>query len=286
MKKLLCIPLLLLALNGFGQYSTYQYNLQLINPGYTGINGFDFTTSGRLQWYEVEGYPSNFNTSFSIPLNNINSGIGFSAKYYSVGSFSIESWNLQYSYLLKMGKGKLGIGISPGLVKYTIDFDKTSFSKDGDPAIGSSKPSITLFDFGAGLFYSNKKLSVGFSSQKITRPLHFYRTSRIYNLTGSYKINIGGNITTEPSLLLQLFGNYPVLNVSNIFTINNAVIIGLGLRENSAIIPMMGFKISNLFLCVYSYDLYTTTRSFGSAHELTIKVSFKSKSDETPSPNQ
>jgi type IX secretion system PorP/SprF family membrane protein len=130
--------------------SHYMFNTLTYNPGIAGTTGMICATAiTRQQWVGFEGAPSTtiFNISAPVSPFKINSGVGLRVESDNVGFDRDINLSGIYTYLLDIGSGVLGIGISMGMLNKTIDPTWEIPSGDahtpasGDPLIPENKES-------------------------------------------------------------------------------------------------------------------------------------------------
>src|SRR5512133_1049231 len=130
MKKLYNILLffIIATYTGFSQQdplaSHYMFNTLTYNPGVSGISGMICATAlNRQQWVGFEGAPSTtiFNISTPLPIFKGNSGAGLLIESDNIGFDKDINLSAAYSYHLDVGTGKLGLGISLGMLNKKLD---------------------------------------------------------------------------------------------------------------------------------------------------------------------
>jgi type IX secretion system PorP/SprF family membrane protein len=142
-------------------YSQYLHNGLIINPGYAGTReALSFFASARYQWMGIDGSPEFYTASLHTMLKNEKVGLGFTGQYMKYGATSSFSAFMQYAYHIRVGKGKLGMGLKGGLDYSNTNYGDLNPIQGGDPAFADSKPYI-LPNVGAGLYYYSKKFFLG-----------------------------------------------------------------------------------------------------------------------------
>ncbi|MBK7134549.1 MAG: type IX secretion system membrane protein PorP/SprF [Bacteroidales bacterium] len=168
---------------GFSQQdplsSHYMFNTLTYNPGVAGISGMICATAlNRQQWVGFEGAPSTtiFNISTPLPFFKGNNGAGLLIESDNIGFDKDINLSGSYSYHLDLGTGKLGIGISLGMLNKKLDPTWEIPSGDihtpasGDPLIPENKESYVAFDAGLGLFYNADNYYAAVSVTHINQP--------------------------------------------------------------------------------------------------------------------
>ena len=208
----------------FGQqdpmFTKYMFNSLTFNPAYAG--SWDHMTVGllhRSQWVEIPGAPTTQTLTLHTPLRNERVGVGFSIINDKIGPTNSTSLNLAYAYKIPIGNMKLSIGLQAGMENYNADWTQLELETGAtidDEAfrIGQNK---FFPNFGAGLYLSNEKFYVGFSSphlveydlreqQDITTPI-WARSVRHYFAMAGVAIPLKGRaLIFKPSILVKNVG--------------------------------------------------------------------------------
>ncbi len=160
-------------------YTTfYRYNWQAVNPAAMDrIFMVDPTKSLMVssyyhqQWIGVEGAPVFYHVSVEHkPIvdqtfpHQIKWGFqAFGDVTDAIGSFGLYG-NFSYYIKLQNRRGRfLHFGVSPGLIQYRVDADKTRF-KDDEPLLGAFEEGQLYADFSFGIFYrESRKFYFGLS---------------------------------------------------------------------------------------------------------------------------
>ena len=237
------------------QYSHYMFNTVYYNPGFVGLDGnISFTGIFRKQWlgYQPTEYQGGSPTSVILSVNSVlpffkkNSGAGFYFNQDVAGPLSTTQIVLNGSYHLKLGQGKLGIGIKAGFQNQKINGDWYQVVDPNDPIYQSLKntPSGQMKpDIGLGLYYkpTSQRYYVGVSMNHLSRAKYTYGFDSIASkmnqhmyFTGGYTISPGTNLKITPSVFVQTDFN----NVSYLFgglvEYNSKFWAGLNFRQSFA----------------------------------------------------
>ena len=96
-------------------YSQYLQNGLMINPAYAGTREvLSFFMSGRLQWAGIDGAPKSETLSLHSLLKDDRVGLGFSGQVFTYGLTKSYSVYADYAYHLRLGNGKLSLGLKTG----------------------------------------------------------------------------------------------------------------------------------------------------------------------------
>lgn len=288
------------------QFTQYMYNRFLFNPAYAGSNdALEVTLLHRSQYVGLSSRAlatQGFN--FNIPVHVASSGLGLSAVNDLSGFQRATYVSANYTYRKKFSWGKMGIGLSAGIIQTSLDGAKlrtpegeyTGGVNHGDALLPDNMQSGTSPDFSLGVYFNDKNYFAGasvshiaFSSAKIkavggnTR-LYFSRT---LFFTGGYEFNVSRKLQIMPSALIKSDLKKVQLDVGATFTIIDNILTGIAFRgytKNTidALNVILGFRYKGVQL-VYSYDAnvsYLTKFNAGS-HEVSISYRYPLKKKES-----
>jgi len=290
------------------QFTHYGLNGMYLNPAYAGIKDRgEINLIGRYQYYNYSGTlddggsPRTGLLTASMPLANSNGvfgGLGLSVYYDQVGVQKITNSALSYSQHIKLGSGKLGIGVQ-GIFTYlskgtyrAIDFDDPNVPRDG---------SDSKFDLGAGLWYEAPKFYAGLSMNNLMRSEYSLRSEKTGNpvsaryinenhayLTFGYNIEASSSVVVTPNVLVKavLPGDFSDVskkldNTKNYSleggvraTFNDRFWAGLNYRYDESFAGLLGlsFAKDNAVRVGYAFDFIAfnqDARAFGS-HEIML----------------
>jgi type IX secretion system PorP/SprF family membrane protein len=271
--------------------SQYMFNTLSYNAGSAGISGRICATAlTRQQWVGFEGAPSTTMFVVSAPVNpfGISSGVGLTVESDNLGFDKDITLAASYSYLREMGSGKLGIGISLGMLNKTLDpkwyipGGDSHTPPSGDPLIPENKESYVAFDAGFGLYYLAEKYYAAFSITHINQPEIKYSkgtpyVSRHYYLTTGYTLQLPNpSLELLPSLFAYSDGKTVQFNVTSLIRYNKKAWGGVSYRFGDALIGMIGFELYNGLRLGYAYDFTVTdiNKSSGGSHEFMVNYCF------------
>lgn len=144
-------------------YSQYLQNGLIINPAYTGSRGSLSTfLSYRKQWMGMKGSPDIKSISLHTPMKNDRVGLGLIGQFMRYGYTSSSSVYASYAYHLRMGEGKLSLGLKGGFERSNTDYTGILLSMEGDPVFTTGNPYL-LPNVGAGAYYYSEKFFAGFA---------------------------------------------------------------------------------------------------------------------------
>lgn len=281
------------------QYSQVSKTMSLLNPAYSVTKGkMGFLAQYRQQWMGVENAPQT--EAFNCYLNNPQlGGLGFGISivnyqylYYS----NIDAFlSLAYKIKLDNRNSVLAFGIQGGLNSYDIILDKIHTNSGYVAPDFIADRRFMFMNVGFGAYLKTRKFHLGVSVPEVFS--RDYDTTAINQnfdfeklnsyLYGGFALELDSKVTFKPSIMLKYSASQPYqINLSSHFIFGDAFSIGVGWRQNDAMIFMFDFRIGN-FILGYSYD-YTLSElssiSDGS-HEFTFMFSVpKAHIVDIPSP--
>jgi type IX secretion system PorP/SprF family membrane protein len=271
--------------------SHYMFNTLTYNPGIAGTSGLICATAlNRQQWVGFKGAPTTtvFNISAPVTLFQIKSGVGLLVESDNIGFDKDINLSGSYSYLLDVGPGKLGIGLSLGMLNKTltpswsIPTDDTHTPASGDPLIPDNKESYVAFDMGLGLYYKTDKYYVAFSITHLNKPdIKFTKgltyISRHYYLTAGYTLQLPNpSLELIPSVFAFSDGKVAQITVTSLIRYNKKVWGGVSYRAGDALIGMVGFELYNGIRLGYAYDFTISdiNKNSSGSHEFMVNYCF------------
>jgi type IX secretion system PorP/SprF family membrane protein len=271
--------------------SQYMFSTMTYNPGIAGTSGMICATAlNRQQWIGFKGAPSTTFFNISVPVSpfKIKSGIGLIVESDNVGFDKDINLSAVYSYLLDLGLGKLGIGVSLGMVNKTLDPSWQIPSGDGftqpdqDPLIPVNKESFVAFDAGLGLYLNADKyyaaLSVTHLNQakiKFTKGEPYL--TRHYYLTAGYSIQLPNpSLELLPSVFAFSDGRVVQFSVTSLVRYNKKVWGGVSYRAGDALTGLIGLELYNGIRVGYAYDfpLSDIRKNTSGSHEFMVNYCF------------
>jgi type IX secretion system PorP/SprF family membrane protein len=275
------------------QFSQYMYNQLDFNPGSAGSkDAICLSALSRKQWLGFPGAPSTSVFTASAPIKplKINSGIGITIISDILGFDNNVGVKLAYAYRMDVNGGKLGIGISGGVLNKALKNAQWKPGVENDPSVPESNDSGTAFDLGLGLFYKTDNLYLGLSSTNILQSEISYQkvkylTKRSYYMTAGYNLALKNPLFEfQPSVLIVTDGSSSSVDLNTVILYNKRIWGGVSYRLNSAFIGMVGIELLNGLRVGYSYDFSATDLSKynNGSHELMIGYSFNIAKEKIP----
>jgi len=279
--------------------SHYMFNTLTYNPAIAGISGLICATAiSRQQWTGFAGAPSTtiFNVSSPLPIFNRNSGAGLQVQSDNIGFDKNVNLTGSYSYHLSVGSGKLGIGVSLGMLNKNLDPSWKIPSggehtpPSGDNLIPEGKESLVALDAGFGLYYNTNNYYASFSITHINQPTIKYTkantyVSRHYYATAGYTFQLTNpSFEVIPSVLAVSDGKVMQFTANSIVRYNKKVWGGVSYRADDALIGMVGIELYNGLKLGYSYDftLSDISKSSSGSHEFMVNYCFDISMGKSP----
>ncbi len=271
--------------------SQYLQHNSMLNPGAAGIANQDMVgISYRNQWSSFPGNPKTFMVYGDINLEKLKAGIGAYVYRDETGPTSRTGVQLAYSYHIvsRDGKQKFGLGLELRGLQYAIDKGKIAAALVNDAALAGASSKFG-FDAGAGVYYTNDKLSAGVAvSQLIQSKLQLAdvpnstlggKLYRHYNFIANYKIQTGENIYLIPNALARVIQNAPTEFEAGVkLDYQDKLWTAIIYKVNQLYSLQAGVKIAEKIRVSYSYDAYSGPISQfdggSGGHEIGLRFDF------------
>ncbi len=230
------------------QYTQFMYNRLSFNPAYAGSEDVAcLSAMYRNQWIGIEGAPESQLVSFNTPLLNKRVGLGLNLSRSTIGIGSRVTAEATYVYRIRMGRGKLGIGIMASLRYLSMNYnDERLFAgepilSDGGIPVGNQNRYVP--NFGVGVYYNTNKFYFGLSAPRMLRNNIDFNDLRlilgreiphVYAMTG-YRFKLNKNLDLESQILVKYVENAPLdfdLNFS--FHILKKFLLGASYRAGGS----------------------------------------------------
>jgi type IX secretion system PorP/SprF family membrane protein len=271
--------------------SQYMFNTLTFNPGIAGTSGMICATAlNRQQWVGFTGAPSTtvFNISAPVSPFKIKSGVGLIIESDNIGFDKDINISGIYSYLMDLGPGKLGIGLSLGMLNKTltptweIPSGDSHTPASGDPLIPENKESYVAFDAGLGLYFKTDKYYAGLSVTHINQPEIKYSkgtpyVSRHYYITAGYILQLPNpSLELLPSVFAFSDGKIAQFTITSLLRYNKKVWGGVSYRAGDALVGMVGFELYNGIRLGYAYDFTMSdmNKNSSGSHEFMVNYCF------------
>ncbi len=299
MKKLFSLTgLVFVIYAGFGQQLNYtsQYleHNSMYNPAAAGIANNNLVgVSYRNQWNSFPGNPKTYMIYGDFALNKLSAGIGAYIYRDESGPTSRTGIQLAYSYHIRTGNtSRLAMGIELKGLQFAINKSKLNDALgSSDPLLWGSSSKIAV-DAGAGVYWTNDKLSAGIAvSQLLHSKIELAYSAdaaetgklyRHYNFIASYKIQAGDNVFVIPNLMAMVIEHAPSeFTFGAKINYQDKLWWALNWRVRQIFSIQAGFMLLKRISLNYSYDYYETPINLfsagSSAHEIGLQFFLKKK---------
>jgi type IX secretion system PorP/SprF family membrane protein len=271
--------------------SQYLTNGLVINPAYAGTRGaLSINLSYRKQWANISGAPQFQNLSLHSPVNKKEKvSLGFMAEYVTYGVTKDVGIYGFYAYSVRLGPGKMSIGIKGGLHLSNTNYNNLAFP-DGNPPdpLLTGNIKYALPNFGAGLYYYTGKFFAGLSIPSLLTykrdALDEFRVSPDYRMFKSYfsagaLIRFSDAFKVKPSMLLRYSLSEPMeadLNANLIFA--DILWVGASYRlAEEAVVALLDLHLTRQLKLGYSYDYQIghLNNYTSGTHEISLRYEFE-----------
>lgn len=304
MKRIIYTSLLLVltSLGALAQqdphYTQYMYNMNVINPAYAGSKEhLSFGLLYRKQWVDLEGAPSTFSASGSMPVGK-NVGLGLSMISDKIGPISENNVYADFSYTLNLGgEHRLAFGVKGGATFHKVglysDIGQSNVPDLNDPAFAKNT-SNTFLNIGSGLFYYTDKYYLAFSVPNMIKASHLDYDGRKYGnesvhyfLTGGYVFQLSDMWKFKPFAMVKTaFGSPISYDISTNFLYNEKFEMGATYRRDDSFGAMVNYSINPNLRIGYAYDHVISDLKIAttSSHEIILlfDLNFPKKVSQSP----
>jgi len=273
---------MLLSIGAIGQqeeqYTQFMQNKMSYNPAFAGSDPrICVTALMRNQWLGLDGAPQTQMIGINIPILNQKIGVGANLYRHSIGITNKYTAAFNYAYHLNLGRGTLGFGLQGSIQLLQIDFSNVQGTQpiETDPAIPAGLQSKFVPNFGAGIFFNNKRFYLGLSVPRLlsssidladTGDAISKEVSHFYLMTG-LSLSLGEKVSFQPNILIKYVEQAPFDGDLNLnFAFDQKVIAGVsyrlgGSKQNSvgeSLSFLAGVKFAKSFVFSISYDASLT----------------------------
>lgn len=276
------------------QFTQFMHNKLIYNPGYAGTSGAVCGVAQyRQQWASFEGAPQSIAVAADMPLKALPLGVGINIMSDKIGPMNTVFARLAGAYNLKIGRGKLGVGIDFGMMQKKINNDWiTPEPLKDDPRIPTNTADLnkTTFDVGFGAFYQIPgQFYIGVSSTHL--PAQTIKGSGMqFDLTRHYYAMVGYTFKVTPWVKFTPNLMYKSDLASTAFDANGTLMLfdkfwaGASYRLNDATAVLLGVQLpfgagnSTMLKIGYSYDITLSQKLKGfNSHEVILGVCYTPK---------
>lgn len=264
-------------------YSQYMFNMMNINPAYTGNReNPNMTILMRRQWAGFPGAPTTGSVSYDDRVNDRNHSWGGQMYYDKLGIEKTSGVQGFYSYSAPFNNATLSLGMSFGLLNYSIDYNRTNPYDAGDPSLQSV---INAFmpTAGLGALLSGDRWYIGLSSPALLKTKISSKNQAVvqragaeghYFLTGGYVIPLSDVVVVKPSVLLKASSGVPLQTDYNLnIWFNDLLGVGASYRTSDAVVGLLELRLLQNVRLGYAYDYNISDLVYynGGSHEFMLR---------------
>ncbi|KAA5545662.1 PorP/SprF family type IX secretion system membrane protein [Adhaeribacter rhizoryzae] len=278
------------------QFSHYGFNGMYLSPGYAGITGqAELNGLFRYQWagyqgsFDAGGAPRTGLFSLSLPVNALRGGVGAYVVQDQLGATKMTNVALSYSQHIKIGAGKLGIGVQGGMMR--IRKGEYRANDPGDPSVPENSAD-RKFDAGAGIWYHSEKFYFGAGINNLLRSKYVFEDSlgvetpdagnitaeNHLHVTGGYNYEVNPGLVLTPTAIVKYDFNKISFEGGVRGTFNQKFWLGAGYRYQEAITGMAGAYLlkDNTLRLGYGLDLtnFGVEAKARTSHEIMLSYIF------------
>ena len=255
---------------GYPVYSQYLQNGLLINPAYAGTRGsLSAFLSYRMQWMGISDAPVFQTASLNAPMKNDKVGLGIMAQFMKFGFTKSQSIYASYAYHIKLGKGKLSLGLKGGFDRSNTDYTGILTTTKNDPVFSSNDKPYLLPNVGAGVYYFSDQFFAGASIPSFLNYKKNISTNSVepHHSVKEYDVifSAGGLITFsqvfkfKPSVLidysLEKTKRLTQLDINANFILGDLIWLGGSYRTSEeVVVGILQVQLNPQFMFGFSYD--------------------------------
>lgn len=270
------------------QYSQYMFNQLSINPGYAGAKEcLSSAVFLRNQWTGIAGAPKTETFTIHSPLRKKAAAIGFTVIADQIGPKKSIGALGSYAYRIRLGKGKLSMGLRFGIYQYVFDGSLITYKDPSDPNTSKNTTSFLFPTADAGAYYYTASTYAGFSATHLFNGRLADNTNQSgvnvqldphLFLTAGHAWVLSDKLIFNPSLMVKYVKNSALTADANFsFLFQKRIWAGVSFRSLYGVVAYAQVYINDKFKVGYAYDigLNKLGRAAGSTHELMISYDLK-----------
>ena len=265
-------------------FTLYQYNMNVINPAYAGINNFnEVNINFRSQWVNLEGSPETQCMSLGIPVTD-KIGVGLSIVNDNVFVLNETDLYIDFSYKIPVSTNtNLYMGLKAG--GSFINIDLNSLGIMNDPVFTEN---VSRFNpnIGIGFLLKGNRFYINLATPSLLKSKRYEKdgiivtnaTDKLHAYLGAgYTLALDDNIDLIPSAMYRFVNGAPVsLDLTATIDLINVIEFGISYRLDESISGLGLLKLADWVQFGYAYESTTTdvkNYSRGS-HEALLRFKF------------
>ena len=265
-------------------YTLYQYNMNVVNPAYAGINGYnEVNINFRSQWVNLKGSPETQSLSVGIPMND---KVGWGLSIVNDNVFVLNETDIyaDFSYRVQVGSNtNMYMGVKGGGT--IIDIDLNSLDVKNDPVFTENVHNFNP-NVGVGFLLKGQKYYVNLSVPTLLKSKRYekdgvvvtHATDRLTVYAGAgYTFSLDDDVDFTPSALGRFVSGAPIsLDITATFDLYKVMELGLSYRIDESISGLGLFKLVDWLNIGYAYEATTTEIKDYSrgTHEVLLRFRF------------
>lgn len=265
-------------------YTLYQYNMNVINPAYAGINTFnEVNINFRSQWVNLDGSPETQSLSLGIPMND-KVGWGLSIVNDKVFVLKETDVYIDFSYRVQIGANtNLYMGLKGGGTFINIDLNKLGIMNDPvfTENVNNFNPNV-----GVGFLLKGSKYYINLAAPTLLKSKRYEKdgvvvtnaTDRLHAYAGAgYTFSLGSDIEFTPSVMGRFVSGAPIsLDITTTFDLYKVMELGVSYRLDESISGLGLLKLADWVHFGYAYEATTTDIKDYSkgTHEVLLRFRF------------
>jgi type IX secretion system PorP/SprF family membrane protein len=266
----------------------YLTNALPLNPAFSGSReAMSVALTYRNQWSGIEGAPVTQTLAAHSPGKNRKLAYGLLVYRDAIGVSKRNAFMLNMAYRLKLGQGKLSFGLSGGMVMQSNEWSKITTTDEAEDLVFSGGDDrFSLPDFGAGLYYSNKKYFFSLSAPSMMQ--HQYAGGQSYTsnfvmdettvfASAGARFALNPSLKIQPSFLMRsIMGDLQQVDLNLLLNYQDFIELGVSYRSSNAFLAMLRYHFNGQFALAYSSEMESGShhRYLRMSHEMTLTYDF------------
>lgn len=227
--------------------SQYLFNGLLINPGYAGSH--PYTSSSllhRSQWNQFDGAPTTSVLAIDGALRNNSMGVGVLMLHDQIGLTTQTDVSVNFAYRMRLGAGRLALGLRGGLGNTRSDLFAAELSDPGDPNYSENQQITQAAKFGFGAYYHLQRFYLGVAIPTLTALGPTAQTAVPHVLTtAGVVMKVSNGVMLKPSLLVKMVQTeHPQVDLNLHALFAEKIWLGAGWRTGDAVVSMMEIQVT------------------------------------------
>jgi type IX secretion system PorP/SprF family membrane protein len=232
-----------------------MFNMMNINPAYAGIREVgNVNVLLRKQWDNLPGAPTSGSVSYDQRVKDKNVGFGAQVYYDRIGIEKTTGVQGYYSYSAPLKNATLNLGLSMGMLNYSVNYNHTNPFDQGDPGL-QTRINGYLPTAGVGALLETERWYVGVSAPALLKTKLSADGQAVikkagaeghYFITTGYLFSVSDEVVLKPSLLIKSVSGAPLqydLNMNAWF--GDIVCVGASYRTQDAVVDYTTSNLSN-----------------------------------------